>query len=108
MTNNLPAPLNPDRALVAEIAMDVGKSAASHLRIMYPDAFAALGKSGQLSLRNHIRNEIMSAIETIDADAIRDRLEQRRKHRRDLHRTYDRIRRADDRGDLDETEDTAP
>lgn len=90
--SRLPTVANPDRALVAEIAMDIGKEAVSHLRIMYPAAYAALGQSGQLSLRNCIHNEIMAALDTVDADEIRARLERRRAFRRKAHRAWDKIR----------------
>jgi hypothetical protein len=92
MSDNLPEKANADRALVAEIAMDVGKEAVSHLRVMYPAAFEALGKSGQLSLRNCIHNQIMAALETTDADEIKERLEHRRKARRAQHKFWDAIR----------------
>jgi len=92
MGANLPAKANADRALVGEIAMDIGKEAVSHLRIMYPEAFAALGKSGQLSLRNCVHNEIMAALDTTDADEIARRLETRRAFRRKTHAVYADIR----------------
>jgi hypothetical protein len=90
--NNLPAVANPDRALVAEIAMDLGKEAVSHLRVQYPAAYAALGPSGRTSLRNHIFNQIMAALEVIDAEEIKTRLERRRADRRKRHRALDAIR----------------
>jgi hypothetical protein len=82
---DLPAKPDADRALIAEVAMDIGKEAVSHLRLMYPGAFDALGPSGQLSLRNCVHNEIMAALDTVDADAIRARLEDRRNARRAYH-----------------------
>lgn len=92
MSETLPARQDIDRALVAEIAMDIGKEAVSHLRVQYPEAFKALGSSGALSLRNCVRNQIMAALETTDADEIKERLEQRRAFRRKLHTAWDRIR----------------
>jgi hypothetical protein len=92
MTANLPAKPDPDRALIGEVAMDIGKEAVSHLRIQYPAAFAALGPSGQLSLRNFVHNQIMAALDTVDADEIRRRLDERRAHRRKMHKFYDQIR----------------
>ena len=94
MTENLPAKPDADRALIAEVAMDIGKEAVSHLRIMYPAAFAALGPSGQLSLRNCIHNEIMAAFDTTDADEIRARLDRRKAYRRKMHKAWDDIRRT--------------
>lgn len=92
MTDNLPAKQDADRALISEVAMDIGKEAVSHLRTMYPAAFVALGPSGQLSLRNCVRNEIMAALDTVDADAIRARLDQRKKQRRAHHAFYGQFR----------------
>jgi DNA topoisomerase IB len=85
---------DPDRALISEVAMDIGKEAVSHLRTMYPAAYAALGKSGAVSLRNTVHNQIMAALDTTDADEIAARLERRRKHRREMHRQYDEQRNA--------------
>ncbi len=90
----LPAVPNSDRELVKEIAMDIGKAAVSHLRLMYPDAANALGKSGQLSLRNTVFNEIIAAIDVIDANDIRSRLERRKRHRREMHRLHSIYARA--------------
>lgn len=94
MTTDLPAKANMDRQLVAQIAMDIGKEAVSHLRVQYPDAFKALGPSGQLSLRNHVHNQIMAALETTDADEIAARLKRRAAHRREIHKQWDAIRAA--------------
>lgn len=91
-------PASPDRALVSEIALDIGKEAVSHLRVMYPAAFAALGPSGQLSLRNHVHNQIMAALDTTDEGAIRARLAARRAHRRKMHAAYDAIRKDEPDG----------
>ena len=94
MTDQLPAKADADRALIGDVAMDIGKEAVSHLRIMYPAAFDALGSSGQLSLRNCVHNEIIAALDTMDADEIRARLEQRRVQRRKTHAFYKKIRTA--------------
>lgn len=92
MANNLPATVSPDRALVGEIAMDIGKSAVSKIRTMYPDVYAVMNSGCRLSLRNHIYNEIMEALDTTDADEIARRLQDRRAHRRKMHAIYDKIR----------------
>ena len=92
----LPAATTPDRGLVEEIAMDIGQAAVSYLRVMYPAAHATLGPSGHTSLRNWLRNEIMAALDTMDADGIRARLESRREHRHILHRAWDDIRKRDE------------
>jgi hypothetical protein len=94
MTESLPAKPDPDRALISEVAMDIGKEVVSHLRIQYPGAFAALGPSGQLSLRNCVHNQIMAALDTKDADEIRVRLERRKAERRKMHAAWAKIRSA--------------
>lgn len=81
-----------DRELVKAIAMDIGKSAVSKIRTMYPDVYAAMNSGCRLTLRNHIYNEIMGALDTTDADQIEARLKQRAKDRKYLHSVYDRIR----------------
>jgi hypothetical protein len=88
----LVARADPDRALISEVAMDIGKDAVSHVRIMYPQAFAALGPSGQRSLRNQVYNGIMAALNVVDADEIRRRLDARKSHRRHMHKAYDALR----------------
>ena len=76
--------------------MDIGQEAVSYLRVMYPAAHATLGPSGHTSLRNWLRTEIMAALDTMDADGIRARLESRREHRHILHRAWDDIRKRDE------------
>jgi hypothetical protein len=90
---NVPAKLDLDRELVKAIAMDIGKEVVSHIRTMYPAAYGALGKSGALSVRNCTHNEIMAALGTVDADAIKSRLEDRKAFRRQQHRAYDGFRK---------------
>lgn len=90
---SVPAKRDLDRELVAAIAMDIGKAVVSHIRTMYPAAYEALGKSGALSVRNCTCNEIMAALDTIDADAIKSRLEDRKAFRRQQHRAYDSFRK---------------
>jgi len=86
MAENLPAKPDADRDLISEVAMDIGKEAVSHLRLMYPEVFAAMNSGCRLSLRNCIHNEIMAALDTTDVDEIRARLERRRATRRRFHK----------------------
>lgn len=39
-------------------ARKIGRSAVNHLKEMYPEAMAAVTKTAEISLTNHIRNEI--------------------------------------------------
>jgi hypothetical protein len=88
-----PAPLSRD--IIKEIAMDIGKEVAAHIETMYPQAVEATSKNMLLSVRNCIHNEIMAALETIDENEIRERLERRRQFRRQHRSAYRRIRKQE-------------
>lgn len=81
-----------DRALISEIAMDVGKELVAYLEVQYPDVFKAMNSGCKLSIRNHVHNDIMAAVETVNAEDIKLRLARRRKERRDWLRRWRRIR----------------
>lgn len=81
------------RDLVKEIAMDIGKSTVAYVEVMYPKAIEAASSTFKLSLRNHIYNEIMAAIEINDEGAITARLKDRKKFRREWTATYRKIRK---------------
>lgn len=83
---------NLDRELVKEIAMDIGKELVAYIEVMYPDAIKATSSTFKLSMRNHVYNDIMAALETVDADEIRARLERRRKFRRQWLKGYRDLR----------------
>lgn len=86
----MPAPISRD--VVKEIALDIGKEVASHIETMYPDAVKATSKSMLLSVRNCVFNEIMAALVEIDEDAIRRRLDERKRFRRQQRATWRLIR----------------
>lgn len=90
-----PKPEPWSRELVKEIAMDIGKDLVAYIEVMYPEAIKATSSTFKLSMRNHVYNQIMAAIETNDAGEIRARLVERKKHRRDWVATYRKIRRSD-------------
>lgn len=90
--DNLPAKIPFTDAVIREIAMDIGKEAVSHLRTMYPDAYAALGKSGALSLRNCVHNEIIAAVKIEHVDDIAERLKDRSANRKRTHAVFSKIR----------------
>lgn len=60
--DNLPAlPLDLDaegKKLLDQIAKDIGRSAVNHLKQMYPEALAGVTKNAEISLTNHVRNQI--------------------------------------------------
>ena len=80
------------RDVVKEIAMDIGKEVVAHIETMYPEAIKATSSTFRLSVRNTVYNEIMAALETIDEDAIRARIEARKKWRRRNKAAWKRIR----------------
>ena len=95
-----------DRALIREIAMDIGKSTVEHIEVMYPAALEAVPKLARISIRNHIFNEVMAAISTTDAEAIQARLAERKRDRRRRLAIYRGIRsegRQERRDDAAET-----
>lgn len=46
------------RRLFDEMARNIGREAVNHLKAMYPAALAAVPRAAELSLTNHIRNDI--------------------------------------------------
>jgi hypothetical protein len=89
---DLPAIRNPDRELIGRVAMDVGKQLVAHIEVMYPAVFAAMNSGALLSVRNHVHNDIMAALDTIDAVEIEARLARRAKQRREWLKQWRAIR----------------
>ncbi|QCO00540.1 hypothetical protein D3093_35440 (plasmid) [Azospirillum argentinense] len=87
--------IDADRELIKAIAMDIGKDVVAYVEVMYPKAVEATSSTFKLSLRNCVYNEIMAALEVIDADEIRTRLEERKKFRRQWTKTYRDLRKKD-------------
>lgn len=99
-TTNVPAlkPLEPEplsRDIIREIAMDVGKEVAHHIKMMYPEAVAAASSTFLLSVRNTTYNSIMAAIEVTDENDIRSRLKANAAHRREINKLWKLNRRID-------------
>lgn len=46
------------RRLFDDMARNIGREAVNHLKTMYPTALAAAPRSAEISLTNHIRNDI--------------------------------------------------
>jgi len=87
------APSEWSRELIEKIAMDIGKETVAYVEVMYPQAIAATSSTFKLSLRNHIYNEIIAAIEV--TDALEERLKRREKFRRWWVKQYRDIRKND-------------
>lgn len=83
------------RDVVKQIATDIGKDTVAYIEVMYPKAIEATSSSFKLSVRNHIHNQVMSAIELPTEDAVSDWLASRKKHRREWLATYREIRERD-------------
>lgn len=81
-----------DRELVKLIAMDIGKQMVAYIEVMYPDVWAAGNSGFRLSVRNHIHNDIIAAIELHDEASIMKWLADRKAHRREWLATYRKLR----------------
>jgi len=82
------------RELIKAIAADIGTDMVAYIEVMYPEAIAATSSTFKTSVRNHIYNQVMAAIEITDADQIAVWLENRKKHRREWLATYRKHRRS--------------
>jgi hypothetical protein len=85
-------PVDAARALVKEIAMDIGKEVVAYIEVMYPKAIEATSSTFKLSVRNCIFNQIMAAIQVTDEGKIKARLKDRKKFRRWWTAAYRKIR----------------
>jgi hypothetical protein len=82
------------KELVKQIAMDIGKETVAYVEVMYPEAIKHTSSTFRLSLRNHIHNEIMAAIEVTDEGTIVARLKDRKAFRRRWVGVYRKMRKA--------------
>lgn len=80
------------RELVKLIAMDIGKQMVAYIEVMYPEVWAAGNSGFRLSVRNHIHNDIIAAIELHDEASIMKWLADRKAHRREWLATWRRLR----------------
>jgi len=75
--------------LISDMAMDIGKQVAHHIKTMYPDA--VVNSSFLTSVRNCTYNEIMAAIQVNAEGEIIERLDKRNKSRRKEAKFYKEI-----------------
>lgn len=80
--------------IIRQVAMDIGKETVAYVEVMYPAAIEATSSTFKLSLRNHIYNEIMAAIQISDEGQIIARLHDRKKFRRWWIGSYRKHRRS--------------
>lgn len=81
------------RELIKEIATDIGKDTVAYVEVMYPKAIEVTSSTFKLSLRNHIHNQVMAAIELREEAGVRSWLATRKQHRREWLATYRKMRK---------------
>lgn len=87
MSDNLPVPhQGADKALIDRVAAEIGTDLLHYLTWAYPAVFAAMNGGCKVSVRNHVRNDIASAIKCQTAKEYGDWIARRRKNRRDLNK----------------------
>jgi len=84
---------NWSRELVKAIAADIGADTVAYIEVMYPNAIKATSSTFKTSVRNHIYNQIMAAIEVNEEGQVIARLADRKKFRRWWVGVYRKIRR---------------
>ena len=67
--NNSLALNDPEEDLLKRLAEDIGKDTAAYIEVMYPEAVKASSSTFLLSLRNHIHNQIVSAVREAKMEA---------------------------------------
>ena len=78
----VPAKQDLDRALISEVAMDIGKDLVAYIERQYPDVWTAMNGGARLSFRNHIYNDLMSALKCRTEDDYIQWLADRKANRR--------------------------
>lgn len=79
---------DPRKAMNSAIAMDCGKEMVAYLEVMYPDVFERMNSGCRLSIRNHIHNDIIAALEIVGTENHLERLKERARFRREWLATY--------------------
>lgn len=88
------AEVGPDKALISEVAMEIGKDLVAYLERMYPEVYAVMNSGCKLSIRNHVHNDIMWAIQNRSEADYRAWIAQRKADRRQLLKIYRKVRAA--------------
>lgn len=79
---------DPRRALAFAVGLDMGKEMVAYLEVMYPDVFERMNSGCRLSIRNHIINDFVAAMEIVGAENHLERLKERARFRREWLATY--------------------
>jgi DNA-binding FadR family transcriptional regulator len=87
VSKNLPAPVEFSKAIVRQIAMDVGKQVVDHIEHAYPKICDAVAwNSARTSIRNCTHNAIMEAVEAANEGQIEQMIERHDEHRRTMRK----------------------
>lgn len=73
-----------DRELIDRVAAEIGTDLLAYINRMYPAVYEKMNSGCKVSIRNHIRNDIASAVKCKTAAEYREWIAARRKHRRRL------------------------
>ena len=76
--------------LMSDMAMDIGKQVAHHIKTMYPEA--VVSSSFLVSVRNCTYNEIMAAIKVNEEGEIIRRITKRKERRRTETKLFKKMR----------------
>lgn len=79
---------DPIKAMNSAIAMDCGKEMVAYLEVMYPEVFEKMNSGCRLSIRNHIHNDIIAALEIVGTANHLERLKERARFRREWLAAY--------------------
>lgn len=85
--------MDPRKALAHAVGLDMGKEMVAYLEVMYPDVFEKMNSGCRLSIRNHILNDFVAAMEIVGAENHLERLKERARFRRERLATYRNMRR---------------
>lgn len=83
---------DPRKAMISAVAMDCGKEMVAYLEVMYPDMFERMNSGCKLSIRNHIHNDIVAAMDVGSAENHLARLKRRADFRRKWVAAYRAMR----------------
>jgi hypothetical protein len=92
MNKNAVAERDLDKSLISDVAMEIGKEMVAYLERMYPDVYSVMNSGCKLSIRNHIHNDIMWAIQQRTEFEYREWIARRQKTRRELLKIHRKIR----------------
>lgn len=93
---SVPATQDISKALISEVAMEIGKDLVSYIERQYPDVWEQMNGGAKLSFRNHVHNDIMSVLACRTEAEYREWIDRRKIARRKLMKLV-RANRSGDR-----------